>query len=153
MGSTGIDQPARLHPPDDDEWIFEIASTPLDAGVARRAVARFLVGRGVPHLMADDLELLISELITNAVRHGRPGAVGVVVRVQPGVDVSVAVSNVGPVGAIPPVRSWHIPTTLVPNGRGLGIVRQLSDDIVVQGDARRAVVRCRRRWKREETAR
>ncbi len=62
---------------------------------ARRAVADFLARRGVPSVVVDDMELVTSELVTNAIIH--PPTPVDVVRVEVGATdtVSVAVSHVG----------------------------------------------------------
>jgi anti-sigma regulatory factor (Ser/Thr protein kinase) len=50
-----------------DELLPNTAQAP---GEARHAVARFLARADVPQLI-DDAQLLVSELVTNAVRHAR----------------------------------------------------------------------------------
>ncbi len=157
MGNTGTDHPVRLTPPGRDAWEFEVPATPPDVSEARRAVARYLAQRGVPAGLVADVELVTSELVTNALHHGRrgddhPGVVGVVIRIRPDRDVSVTVTNAGPAGAIPPVSSWRIPSDPVVSGRGLGIVRRLCADVVVLGDGTRSEVRCRCPWTTEEGA-
>jgi anti-sigma regulatory factor (Ser/Thr protein kinase) len=115
----------------------------------RRAVHDYLVAHAVPPPVADDVRLIASELVTNAIVHGRSaGAVGVEVAVAvcAPAEVVLEVSNDGPVGRIPPVEDWAPAPALALGGRGLGIVRRVSDAVEVRGDERMATVVCRRRW-------
>lgn len=134
------------------ELSFEVRGRPEEVSLARRAVARFLDGYDVPRSMIDDVQLVASELVTNALQHGGSGPIGIAVRVQPYIDVTLSVENVGPVSAIPPLPNWRPPVGLAPTGRGLSIVRRLSDDVVVRGDDEHAEVVCRRSWACEEPA-
>lgn len=104
-------------------------------------------------MLIDDVRLVASELITNALQHGRPGPIEVGVEVNPARGVTLCVRNVGPKAAIPPVTRWRLPSGLATSGRGLGIVRTLSDEVEVRGDDDHTEVRCRRRWVKEEDAR
>lgn len=145
MGTIGTAWSARPASPG-DELSFELGDRPEEVSVARRTVARFLGGYDISRAMIDEVQLLASELVTNAVLHGRSGPIGVTIRVRPAVDVTLTVENLGPVGAIPPVAMWRPPVGLPKSGRGLGIVRNLSDEVEVNGDTERAEVVCRRRW-------
>lgn len=156
MGFVGVEHPlvARSSGADsDDALAFAVATVAEQIGPARRTVRRFLAARGVPGPIADDFQLVTSELVTNAVRHGRPGEIGVDVVVQQAVDVAVSVANPSPVWAIPPVDSWRPAPGLTVGGRGLGIVRRLSDAVEVCGDEARATIVCRRRWNGQEDSR
>lgn len=131
-----------------DRLSFEVPASPEQVATARHVVVDFLSGRGVPSVMVDDMELVTSELVTNAIIHpeatsGRVGTVAVDVELNDA--VVLLVSNVGPAGAIPPVDSWQPAPPLAASGRGLGIVRRLCDVVSVEQDGDRAVVRCRRR--------
>ena len=113
----------------------------------RRAVHEYLVAHAVPPPVADDVRLVASELITNAIVHGRPtGAIDVEVALRPPAEVVLQVSNDGPVERIPPVDEWGPAPAFALAGRGLGIVRRLCDAVEVRGDDRVATVVCRRRW-------
>lgn len=59
---TGYDPNMALHE--------ILPSDPRAPGTARHALARFLARAEMPHLI-DDAELLVTELVTNAVRHAR----------------------------------------------------------------------------------
>lgn len=125
---------------------FQVPGSPEQVAVARRTLGRFLEARAVPTPMVHDVQLIASELVTNAMQHGAPGSVGIEVLVRADVDVTLAVANVGPVGALPPVAAWHAPNGLSVGGRGLGIVRSLAADVEVRGDAHHATVVCRCTW-------
>jgi anti-sigma regulatory factor (Ser/Thr protein kinase) len=85
-----------------------------------RRFARSLVDDD-PVEIADAVELMVSELATNAVRHA---ATHFTVRVdRDGLNLRVAVTDEGP--GHPELRS---PAPVEPTGRGLQIVRALSDD-------------------------
>ena len=113
----------------------------------RHAVAAHLSRRGVPSTVVDDMELVASELVTNAIVHARPshGDVGVQVSVDLSDTIELVVANQGSVGAIPPVEEWQPAPPWSPSRRGLGIVRRLCDTITVEQSGERAVIRCRRR--------
>jgi anti-sigma regulatory factor (Ser/Thr protein kinase) len=85
-----------------------------------RRYARSLVD-DAPADVADVVELMVSELATNAVRHAATRFTVGVERDDAGVRVSVTDSGPGR----PTVRS---PRPVEPTGRGLQIVRALSDD-------------------------
>ena len=117
-----------------------------EVAFSRHAVADFLIDCEVPSVVVEDIELVASELITNAIIHP-PTSAAEVVHVE--VDVSdvvcIAVSNAGSAGEIPPVEHWRPAPTLAISGRGLGIVRRLCDTVSVQEINNRAVVSCQRR--------
>ncbi|MEW1719943.1 SpoIIE family protein phosphatase [Streptomyces sp. NPDC093109] len=60
---------------DEDVAVYELATDPREVGRARRLVRERLLGWGLPHAV-DTAELLVSELVTNAVRHARSDRVG-----------------------------------------------------------------------------
>ncbi len=110
--------------------------------MARGFVTDVLVARGVSSVVIDDMELVASELVTNAVIHGHPGLIQVTVEATD--HVLIVVTNVGPATAIPPEEQWQPAPPMALSGRGLGIVRRLCDVVAVQQVGSRTVVTCRR---------
>ena len=51
---------------------LRVAHEPAGAGVARRRLVTELTSRGLPAPLLDDVALVVSELVGNAVRHGSP---------------------------------------------------------------------------------
>jgi anti-sigma regulatory factor (Ser/Thr protein kinase) len=141
--------PAGRGPPLDTDagrrLVIDVPGRASAIARARRAVAEFLARRGVPSVVVDDMELVTSELVTNAIIH--PPAPVDVVRVEVGATdtVSVAVSHVGAADAIPPVESWRPPPPHALSGRGLAIVKRLTDAVSVRQVGDMAVVTCQRR--------
>jgi serine/threonine-protein kinase RsbW len=126
--------------------VLDVRRTPDQVAPARHAVVAFLADHGVPSTVVDDLELVTSELVTNAILHpdGQDeDPVHVVVETSDTIVISV--SNVGSAAAIPPVDQWLPPPPLAVSGRGLGIVRRLSDAVSVEQRDARTVVTFRRR--------
>lgn len=91
-----------------------------------------LAAAGIYETAVRDAALVITELLSNAIRHAAP-LPGALVRVTWTVDrdaVRVAVSDAGD-GPLPHVAE---PAPGAPGGRGLGIVETLSDHWGVQRD-------------------
>jgi anti-sigma regulatory factor (Ser/Thr protein kinase) len=130
-----------------DELDLHVPSRTDAVAVARHAVARHLARHGVPSTVIDDIELVTSELVTNAIIHPRPVARDGVVHVHVGLSdaIELQVANTGPAASIPPVEEWSPAPATAVSGRGLGIVRRLSDTVKVEQIGERAVVTCRRR--------
>jgi len=126
-----------------DRLVLRLRAMPADVSEARHAVAEFLVGRGVSAMVVDDMELVTSELVTNAVVHGGSGSIGVEVDTEK--EIVVTVSNTGSAKLIPPIHMWRTASPMAPSGRGLGIVRRLCDDVAVLEIDGTTVVVCRRR--------
>jgi len=115
------------------------------AGV-RHAVVDHLLAHGVPSMVVDDAELVVSELVTNAIIHPRPsGPPWVHVHVEVGEHVEISVANNGSAAEIPPVDEWLPAPAVARSGRGLAIVRRLCDAVTIQQSGEHAVVTCRRR--------
>ena len=96
---------------------WDLPRHPTAARLARRALADEL--GDLPEDLAEVAEVLTSELVTNAVRHGR-GAISLsVVRDERALTVRVADE-----GAEEPVVRGHDPTAL--NGRGMQLVDTLA---------------------------
>ena len=96
---------------------------PTSARAARRFV-RSVLG-GSPDPVVDTAELVVSELVTNAVRHAVPDGTAGTVGLRIGVDerlLRVEVSDDDPV--MPEVRH---PSVGVPSGRGMLIVERLAE--------------------------
>lgn len=100
-----------------------LAVHPASAGTARRFVRSFLAGS--PSDVVGTAELLVSELVTNAVEHadfhGAPGTVGLRITVDEHV-VRVEVSDDDPI--MPSVGDAAVSA---PSGRGMMIVERLAD--------------------------
>jgi anti-sigma regulatory factor (Ser/Thr protein kinase) len=99
----------------------DLASVAVIRGFTRSTLQRWNVAR-----RSDDITLVVSELLTNALRHtlpkpGRPVRVGLL-QPFPGAGVLCAVADPGPVvPRLPP------PSRDAESGRGLHVVAELSD--------------------------
>jgi len=104
----------------------QVEQVPLPAEKTAPGIAREYVRERWPQLgegVLDDVTLIVSELVSNAVQHGRPD-IGLRIRVEPfAVDVSVLDhgSEVPPVEIAPPNET-------ATSGRGLSIVDRLASD-------------------------
>jgi anti-sigma regulatory factor (Ser/Thr protein kinase) len=93
---------------------------------ARRRLAADLSRRGVPRRAIEDAVLVVSEIVSNALKHARPlnsGKVQVAWDVTPG-TVEIAVTDGGG-----PTRPYvQMPSLSSLGGRGLGIVAAIAGD-------------------------
>jgi anti-sigma regulatory factor (Ser/Thr protein kinase) len=99
--------------------------TPSSVAAARRRLTSELAAAGIHEQTVADAALVISELLSNAIRHAAP-LTGAQVRVSWTLDhdeLRIAVSDAGD-GPPPHVTE---PAPGAPGGRGLGIVESLSD--------------------------
>lgn len=99
----------------------------LDAKAPRaaRTLVADCVGARVPGSVRDDAQLLVSELVTNSLRHsGAPAGQGIVVRVELASSMlRVEVEDAGRGGVIAP-RAADVETS---GGFGLSLVQALSE--------------------------
>ena len=98
--------------------------TPSSVAVARRRLTSDLVAAGIYDPAVCDAAVVVSELLSNAIRHAAP-LPGAQVRVAWTLDhdaLRVAVSDAGD-GSLPRITE---PAPGAPGGRGLGIVESLS---------------------------
>jgi serine phosphatase RsbU (regulator of sigma subunit)/anti-sigma regulatory factor (Ser/Thr protein kinase) len=103
---------------------LELPPTAESAGVAREALAP--LGERIDDSLLETVRLLVTELITNSVRHGEPGdtPVKVSVTVSQGSSVRVEVSDGGPGFEPRPQPDRPLET---PSGWGLYLVDRLAD--------------------------
>jgi anti-sigma regulatory factor (Ser/Thr protein kinase) len=107
-----------------DGIVLELTSD-LDApATARRFVTQH--ARHLPIDLVRDAELLVSEIVTNAIRYGRP-AVTLQLRLEPP-GIGVAVHDFGDIDEMPIGDDAKIPDAGQPGGRGLLIVRAVATD-------------------------
>jgi anti-sigma regulatory factor (Ser/Thr protein kinase) len=100
--------------------------------VARRRLVSDLAAAGIYETVVGDAALVVSELLSNAIRHAAP-LPGAQVRVAWTLDrdaLEVSVSDAGD-GPLPRVTE---PAPGAPGGRGLGIVETLADRWGVRRD-------------------
>lgn len=103
-----------------------VGHEPASAGVVRRALADDLAGHGIGRDVCEDVVLLATELVGNAVRYAHPlpgGLLRVEWRVDPG-KVLIRVTDGGGIDA-PRVREAGPHDT---RGRGMAIVDALARD-------------------------
>lgn len=96
------------------------------AGAARSEMRADLISRGVPPGPRADAELVLGELVANAVKHGSPdddGMIHVSWTVEEGA-LRVSVRDSGSVRALPATREA---APLALSGRGLTLVAALSE--------------------------
>ncbi|MFE5208802.1 ATP-binding protein [Streptomyces sp. NPDC056600] len=103
---------------------------PAGVGRARHRVRDELRRGGVPDPVIDDAALILSELLSNACKHGRPlsgtadGQVRVTWRIDPGGRLTVEVTD----GGGPTRPRPATPSVTAHGGRGLNIITSLADD-------------------------
>jgi anti-sigma regulatory factor (Ser/Thr protein kinase) len=115
-----------------------------NVAAARRFVADRLDRVAVDRHVVDDLRLAASELVTNAVEHGNPKPVVIELGVATGV-VSLSVTSHSPHDQVAPVSDWVVAGADEITGRGLGIVRNLADDVSVSRGAGMLTITVERR--------
>jgi anti-sigma regulatory factor (Ser/Thr protein kinase) len=108
---------------------LQVAAETEKVAVARRFVRRVLADCDADDLVAD-LELVMSELVTNAIEHGDGHMVDMAVACD-GHDVQVSVTSHSGAGSVEPSDRWQVAEASSITGRGLGIVRALADTIEV----------------------
>jgi serine/threonine-protein kinase RsbW len=103
---------------------LRVRHSPVAVSSARRQVRDDLAALGIPDMVRDDIEMVLSELLGNSVRHARPIAGGVVlVYWQVTSDeVMVRVTDGGGGRGV----EARQPGPLADSGRGLQIVERLS---------------------------
>ncbi|MGW7263139.1 ATP-binding protein [Streptomyces sp. NPDC054842] len=113
---------------------------PAGVGEARHRMRDQLRSGGVAESVIDDAVLILSELLSNACRHGRPlgdalsgdGDVRAAWRVDPAGRLTVEVTDGG--GPTRPVPAT--PSVTARGGRGLNIITALAKDWGVRDDTR-----------------
>lgn len=105
---------------------LKLSNDPATIGVARRFL-RSQLGTSCDGNVLDDLQLVVSELVTNAIQYSPNHPIWVSVDRRP-TEVEIAVSGVGSqLGD----ASWSMSSHTAPHGRGLAIVRAIADDVRV----------------------
>lgn len=112
---------------------------PAGVGNARHRMRDQLRRGGVSESVIDDAVLILSELLSNACKHGRPlgdalagdGDVRAAWRVDPGGRLVVEVTD----GGGPTRPAPATPSVTAHGGRGLNIISALADDWGVRDDA------------------
>ena len=128
----------------DDTELLTRSMPPASSEVrsVRRAIRAALEEAGADDQLADDAELVASELLTNAVEQRPDGAIEVVVRHHPPA-VTLAVSHPSGDGHLPPVETWpSLPDAAGSRGRGLPIVAALTERVEVERDADVTSITC-----------
>jgi anti-sigma regulatory factor (Ser/Thr protein kinase) len=116
--------PAETEAADGDTVGTSLPNNESAPGEARYVVRKALAGWRLPSLV-DSCVLAVSELVTNALRHGLP-PVNLLVRRRRD-DVRIDVGDARP----EPLDAGHHPVAdeLAESGRGLDIIRQVSDEL------------------------
>lgn len=121
-------------------------SAPSSARGAREFVSGVLRGAQLDKAAIGEFELIVSELVANAVEHGDGGDVSVHVGVADAAWLNLTIRS-GISRRMPPLdpASWRVAAASQPSGRGLGIVRELAHEIDVVRDGDCLEITCRRR--------
>lgn len=122
----------------------ELAAEFVNVAAARRFVRAKVADFEMPPAVAADLELMASELVTNAVEHGVGKLVRITLDCRDGTAV-LTVESIGPSDAVGPVSTWAVADADSIAGRGLGIVREIADEVDVDQSRDRLSVTVRRR--------
>ncbi|MGI5425554.1 ATP-binding protein [Streptomyces sp. CA-179760] len=107
-----------------------LSATPRGARLARRLAAHQLDGWGIPHGtdVSETVALIVAELASNAVTHGRVPGRDFELRISlvaGGVRIEVSDARAG--SHPPGPRDVHLPCPLDEHGRGLLLVDALAD--------------------------
>jgi len=126
--------------------LLRFEAVPSTARAARRFVADILRSRGATNEDIDDFALVTSELVSNIIEHGDGSTLSLAVGGAPGVwELSVVGGRCSADSLVLQPEKWSVARAADTSGRGLGIVRQLMDEISVHTSAGTISVNCRRR--------
>lgn len=126
--------------------IMAVPHGPSGVGMARRRMREGLRMSGVPDAVVDDAVLVLSELLSNACRHGRPLHTGLPEPVED--DAVRAAWRVDDIGRLTvevtdgggPTRPLPAtPSVTARGGRGLNIITSLAQDWGVRDESAGAV--------------
>ena len=117
----------------------EFASVPLVRDFVRASLRR---PPAVPPEVVSDVELAVSELATNGVRHGSGDPVTVDLDRDSG-TVTVLVTSTLAAGADNDPATWERVRPTGPVGRGIGIVKAISSGLTYQVTGRSVSASCR----------
>lgn len=107
----------------DDNLVVADTSGIIDA----RQMVRSFAAATLPSERVDDLALVTSELVTNALEHGTGEPVDVRIHSEPTrIELTVSSPSFGQLDATP-----HMPPADQVRGRGLFLVAALSDEVVI----------------------
>ena len=125
---------------------MELEAHMANVSAARRFVRTELEGRA-PADAVTDLMLATSELVTNAFEHGTPQPVRLTVRSnRDEASVTVVSGGEGEGARVPEVHDWMTAQADRISGRGLGIVREIADDIKVERSGGNVAITVHRRF-------
>lgn len=119
-------------------------ATVADLSAVRAEFVEWMREIGVDEDRIDDLSVVLSELGANAVRETPAGAepAQITATVDEGTVVMEVSNDVSPDSAPPSEHDWDLSDPLRTGGRGLLLVSAFVDDIDVDVDQRRLIVRC-----------
>jgi anti-sigma regulatory factor (Ser/Thr protein kinase) len=125
---------------------LKFQAVPATARPARRFVADTLRAQGATSDEIVDIALVASELVSNIIEHGDGLELSLAVNATPDAwELSVVGGRCPPDSLVLRPEKWNVARADEHSGRGLGIVRQLMDDISVDTSAGTVCVSCRRR--------
>ncbi|MGZ4672054.1 MAG: ATP-binding protein [Ilumatobacteraceae bacterium] len=132
------------HAPGRERRAFD--AVPASAGAARRFVADLLRRDGAPAAVISDCSLVVSELVTNVIEHSNGSQLEIVVDLADPDWWQLEVAGGPPVAhkQLRAPETWSVAGADEVSGRGLGIVRQLMDDVAIRADDGQIIVCCRR---------
>jgi anti-sigma regulatory factor (Ser/Thr protein kinase) len=119
-----------------------VSRVELDADLVEVAAARRFVRAmlgDVPPAVSADAQLIASELVTNAVEHGRGSSVIMELH-RRDAEVDVMVESVGPAPDVGEVEQWRVASVDEITGRGLGIIRNVASRVDVRRVRGRLVI-------------
>ena len=131
---------------DDQQHVLHVPGVEVaDLSLARWFVRRQLEP-SVPENVVHDLELVASELVTNACAHAAPASVRVGVGTASGrATVTVEWTSSTP-SFLPDVADWTMAAPQELTGRGLAVVRSIADDVEIEQRDGRLVIAAHRRF-------
>ena len=119
---------------------LRVPAEPISVSAARHFVTELLTGLGCTCTLRDDAELMLSELVTNAVRHQRDGKIEITALLR-GSALRVSVTDDSREVPVPrssgageepstagdaPSTAGEAPSTAAANGRGLLLIEALA---------------------------
>jgi serine/threonine-protein kinase RsbW len=131
---TGMQMSARVTLARDGRYV----------AVARGVLSTMLDGLTVPAEVVDDLQMALGEACTNAVRHASGKVYDVELEIREE-ECAVEVSDAGP-GFSPRGSVLALSGPEAENGRGLALIRALSDEVEFERADDGMRVRFVRRW-------